>query len=318
MRRALLGLAAAWAFAAAAQAATVNRIIAVVNDDVITDAELAQQLREVIEDRGRQPTDEERRQLQRALLGQLVERKLMLQEAKRLEVPIGANHVTDRLNTIRQRYASEEEFRQSLATSGVTEEQLKEDVRKQLMVQWVIEAKVRSHIVVSPQEVSQEIDSNPELAKPGDRVRASHLLIRVDEDRTEAEAKALIEQLHQQLARGASFEELARRHSGDQYAEEGGAMDWVAQGELMPGLDAALFSLAPGGLSAPIRSELGYHLLRVDERRASDRLSVLDANRAVHQRLFERKFNRAFREWLDDLKRRAYIEVELDTSHEGG
>ncbi len=305
--------------AAAAHAATVNRIIAVVNEDVITHAELSRRMQEIIEEHGSQPSEEELRKLQQAVLGHLIDQQLMLQEAKRLEVPIGPEQVSERLNELRRRYASEEEFRQSLADSGISEEELKESLRKQLMVQWVIEAKVRSNILVSPQEVSEEIGANPELAKPGDRIRASHLLIRVNEKRTEADAKALIERLHQQLVQGETFSDLARRHSEDQYAEQGGQMDWMAQGELLPELDAVLFALKPGELSAPVRTELGYHLVKLDERRASTSLSVLEANRAVHHRLYDRKFQRAFREWLDGLKRRAYIEVELDnTPHEGG
>ena len=86
-------------------------------------------------------------------------------------------------------------------------------------------------------------------------------------------------------------------------------MGWVAQGELLPELDEALARLDAGGPSAPIRTQLGFHLVRVEERRSVSSLSVMEANRAVSQRLFERKFDEAFTRWLGELTKRAYIEI---------
>ena len=86
-------------------------------------------------------------------------------------------------------------------------------------------------------------------------------------------------------------------------------MGWVAQGELMPELDAALFSLKPGEYSRPIQTHLGFHLVKVEERRTAESLSVAEANRSVYQRLYQQKFQDAFGRWLAQLKRRAYIEI---------
>jgi peptidyl-prolyl cis-trans isomerase SurA len=108
---------------------------------------------------------------------------------------------------------------------------------------------------------------------------------------------------------GADFAELAKAHSEDAYRRSGGAMDWMAQGELLPELDQALFTLRPGELSEPIRSSLGFHLLRVEERRSAASLSVLEANRAVYHELYQQKFEEVLHQWLTDLIRQAYIRV---------
>jgi len=162
---------------------------------------------------------------------------------------------------------------------------------------------------VSPQEVAREIGVHPELAKPGDRARVSHILVRVSETRSAEQARALVEQLHGRLTSGAAFADLARRHSEDSHAEAGGAMGWVAQGELLPELDAVLFSLPIGEVSGPIQTRLGFHLVTVEERRAASSLSVTEANHAVYQQLYQKKFQQAFSRWLDGLLRRAYIEI---------
>ena len=216
--------------------------------------------------------------------------------------------VIERLDDIRARVGSEELFRRSLAGAGLSEEQLKERLREQLLVQKLIDAKIRSAIMVSPQEIASQLQTHPEEVKPGDRVRASHILIRVTESRSAEQASALITEIRQQLDGGASFAELAKRYSEDPQADEGGEMGWVAQGQLLPELDAELFRLKPGEISGPIQTRLGFHLIKVDERRTAASLSVLEANRAIYQRLFEQKFQAAMKRWLSELKRKAYIE----------
>ncbi len=302
----LLGLGAAPAGAAQ----TVNRIVAIVNDAVITHADVAEEVNGVLAEQDT-PTlgSQDAGRLQQAVLDRLIDRQLLLQEAKRVGVTLGSDEVIQRLELIRQRFGSEEAFQQSLRESQTSEEELKEHIRDQLLVQKLIEAKIRSTIVVSPQEVATALEQHPELAREGDRVKASHMLVRVNDTRSDAEAQALAERLRAQLQAGADFAALARQHSEDAYREQGGQMDWTAQGELMPELDEALFALKPGELSAPLRSRLGFHLLRVDDRRAADRLSFVEANRAIQQQLYQQKFAAAMSRWLAELRRRAYIQI---------
>ena len=299
-------------------AETVNRIVAIVNDEIITEADVASHISALLEDQAPQETPVPSDQMQEAVLQRLIEQRLILQEATRANVAVNSQDIIDHLEELRVRFGSEEAFRQSLAQSSLTEPQLKEKLREQLLVQRVIDEQVRSTIVVSPQEVAQELGTHPELAKAGDRVRASHLLVRVNEHRSADAARALINDLHQRLVHGADFAELARRYSEDSHRDDGGVMGWVAQGELLPELDAALFGLKEGTVSEPIQTRLGFHVVRVEERRTATSLSVTEANHAIYQRLYQQKFQAAFAKWLADLKRHAYIELlpaSAETSH---
>lgn len=299
------GLAASPVWAAE----TVNRIVAVVNDAVITEAEVVAHANAMLNDAEAIPEDADPADVHQAVLKHLIEQQVILQEAKRAAIAIHPEEVAERLGRFRQGFDSEEAFQQSLVDAGVTEEQLKQTVRDQLLVHRVIEVQVRSAISVSPQEIAHELELKPELAQPGERVRASHILVRVDERRSEEEARALIGTIRKQLEEGADFAELATQHSEDSHREAGGAMDWVAQGELLPGLDAALFALPVGQLSEPVQTRLGFHLVKVHERRNASSLSVTDANNAITQQLYRHKYQTAFARWLADLKRQAYIEI---------
>ena len=74
-------------------------------------------------------------------------------------------------------------------------------------------------------------------------------------------------------------------------------------------LDSVSFSLNPGEISGPIRTTIGFHLIKVEERRLAEGLSLMEANQTVYQQLYQQKFAQAFRRWIEDLKRRAYIEI---------
>ncbi len=295
-------------------AVTVNQIVAVVNDEVITEADVTQQVNDALEDQpGTPPADADARTMQQTVLQRLIEQRLILQEAKRAGIIIPSDQVILRIEAMRKRFAGEAAFQQSLIDSGLTDELLKERIRDQLMVRQLIETKIRSKIVVSPQEVAKELAQHPERAKPGDRVRALHILVRVSETHSEEQARALIERLKRELSQGADFAALAKQHSEDPHAEAGGAMGWVAQGELLPELDAALFTLKPGEVSEPIQTRLGFHLVKAEERRAANSLSLTEANMAVYEQMFQQKFQRAFSQWLNELKRNAYIEVLVES-----
>lgn len=295
-------------------AGTVNRIVALVNDEVITEADVNQRVNDALEDgEGALPSAGDAEGMHETILQRLIEQRLILQEAKRAGIVASSDQVALRVDALRKRFATEEEFQQSLVDSNLNEEQLKEKIRDQLLVRQLIDAKVRAKVVVSPQEVSRELAQHPDRAKPGDRVRASDILVRVGETRSEEQARALIQRLKQQASQGADFAALAKQHSEDPHAGEGGAMGWVAQGELLPELDAALFTLTPGEVSEPIQTRLGFHLLKVEERRAASSLSVTEANMAIYEQMFQQKFERAFSRWLNELKRDAYIEILVDS-----
>jgi parvulin-like peptidyl-prolyl isomerase len=307
---AMLAVVVACSGSALAFADTVNRIVAIVNDEVITEADVTSRVTELLEDEeGRPKSSLNPSEMNQLMLRHLIEQRLMLQEARRANVSVTPEEIAERLDTIKARFGSEEEFEEMLAQSQLPKEQLKQQIREQLMVKRLIDVKIRSAITISPRDVAKELSLHPELAKPGDRVLASHLLIRVTENRSEEQARALIEDLHRQLAEGADFASLAKRYSEDANGAEGGVMRWVAQGELLPELDATLFSLKAGELSSPIQTRLGFHLVRVDERRPAEYLSMAEANRTVYEQLYQRKFEETFTRWLSGLTQRAYIEV---------
>ncbi|MBI4323311.1 MAG: peptidylprolyl isomerase [Candidatus Omnitrophica bacterium] len=290
-----------------ALAGAADRIVAVVNEEIVTESDVLSQMSALLRDEDPPADSAQARQMQQAVLQRLIDERLILQEAKRLGLTVGSDEVAERLRDIRARFERDEEYAAMLKESGLTEEQLKLKLRQQLLVQKAIDAKIRSRVLVSPAELTGP-DAQAS-GQAGEEVLAQHLLIRVTKERPAEQALAMATQLQERLRSGESFEELARTYSEDPHAQDGGRLGWVRHGELLPELDEALFALRDGECSAPIKSPLGFHLVKLLERRSLSEEQAAASRREAEQRLYQDKFAKAMTQWLQELRRRAYIEL---------
>lgn len=148
-------------------------------------------------------------------------------------------------------------------------------------------------------------------AKPVTQTRARHILIRTNEVVSEEDARRRLQVLRERIEAGADFAELARLNSEDGTAARGGDLGWVYPGDTVPEFERAMNALKPGELSAPVRTPFGFHLIRVEERRAGDP-SAERRRQQARQALRERKADEAYQEWLRQLRDRTYVEMRLD------
>jgi len=297
--------------ASVAEAQLLNRIVAVVNDEILTEADVEMRMHAFQDGLPEEAKDLPPEKIRGAVLIRLIEERLMYQEAKRLGVTVNAEEVSAELEAMRRTIGSEEDLRQALADAGLSKEGLKEQLRDQLMVKKIIGARVRSQVVVTPHEVAQELRVRPEARENELLVEVFHMLIRVNGRRSEEEAREAIEGIHQSLLEGEDFGELAREHSEDPNASQGGAMGWVGPGVLLPELDAVVFNLEEGKASMPVRSPLGFHLVKIGGRRTVSSVSANEQKRMIENRLYQEKFDREFRAWMDELKKDAYIDIRV-------
>jgi len=144
-----------------------------------------------------------------------------------------------------------------------------------------------------------------------DQTHARHILIKVNEVTSEADAKARIDRLRERIAGGAKFEDLARVNSEDASSAKGGDLGWLSPGDTVPDFEHAMDKLKPDEVSPPVRTPFGWHIIQVLERRKQD---VTDARRREQARLAlrERKSDEQFSDFLRQLRDRTYVEYRLD------
>lgn len=143
------------------------------------------------------------------------------------------------------------------------------------------------------------------------QTRVRHILIKVNEMVSEADARRRIDTLQERLTYGrANFAELAKQYSNDGSAPKGGDLGWISPGETVPDFEAAMNALKIGVVSAPVRSPFGWHLIEVLERRED---ASQERQRAqVRKLLHERKSEEAYQDWLRQIRDRAYVEYRLE------
>ncbi|MEO8738168.1 MAG: peptidylprolyl isomerase [Casimicrobiaceae bacterium] len=144
-----------------------------------------------------------------------------------------------------------------------------------------------------------------------DQTHARHVLIRVSELVSEADAKIKIDRVKDRLDSGTKFEDVARLNSEDGSASKGGDLGWLNPGDTVPEFQEAMDKLAINQISAPVRSPFGWHVIQVLERRKQD--ITADRQRAEAQlAIRQRKAEEAFQAWVREVRDRAYVEIRLD------
>lgn len=143
------------------------------------------------------------------------------------------------------------------------------------------------------------------------QTHARHILLRVNELLSSDEAHRKLVALKERLDHGADFAELARLHSNDLSAAQGGDLGWLFQGDTVPDFERAMDALGPGEVSAPVQSPFGWHLIQVIERKTAEP-GAARQRLLARQALRERKSDEAYEDWLRQLRDRAYVEYRLE------
>ncbi len=292
-----------------AGAETTDRIIAFVNDEIITEGDVKAQMSALLEQADHQVPDRTKAQeLRQAVIQHLIEERLIVQEARRMGLAVSSEEVQDRLRAIQQRSGTPEVYAKMLREANLTEEQLKKKLREQLLAQKAVTQEIRAKISISPLELSRARTASPQPAEAGEELRAYHVLVRVSDNRTPEEAQALAAHLQEQLLNGADVNTQASRDAKTP-GVEGSVIGWVHRGQLLPEIDQVLFGLKEGGVSPPIQTHLGSHVVKVIERRRISAADVAAVDERLQQQLYQAKFLKAMEEWLQSLRRHAYIRV---------
>jgi peptidyl-prolyl cis-trans isomerase SurA len=144
-----------------------------------------------------------------------------------------------------------------------------------------------------------------------DQTHARHILVRVNELTSEAEAKSKIERMKDRLDSGANFADLAKLNSEDASAAKGGDLGWLSAGDTVAEFDDAMKKLQPNQVSPPVRTSFGWHLIEVLERRKQD-VTIDRARNEAQTAIRQRKADEAFQDWVRQVRDKAFVEIRLD------
>ncbi|HSG76561.1 MAG TPA: peptidylprolyl isomerase [Burkholderiales bacterium] len=284
----LLALAALVPAAAAARdAVLVDRVVAVVNKDVITLTELAQRTeRAAAELRRQRIAAPERGVLQRQVLERLVLDKAQLQLAESTGLRVDELQLDRAVQRVAQNNGMAlAEFRRVLERDGIDFEEFRAELRQQILLARLRDREVEDRVQVSEAEIDAFLEDNKAGLADAVEYDAAHILVRVPEQASPeqvAQARARAARVREEARAGADFARLAASHSDAGDALQGGALGWRTPGRLPELFAEALRDMQPGTVSELLRSPAGFHVVKLLGRRGAGAAAAVTQTRARH------------------------------------
>ena len=292
-------------------------MIAVVNGTIITQGEFDRvmdyELRRAAQS-GQQIPDAQMPKIENSILDSLIVGELLFQESKKKGIQVKPETVTEQLTIVKKRFPSEAEFKKALEENKMTESKIKADIKRDMAIQQLLDKEVDQKVQITDEEGKTFYDTNPQLFQQPERVKASHILIKVDEGTTEekkVEARKKIKEVQQKVQKGEDFAELAKTYSEGPSASKGGDLGLFGRGQMVKPFEDAAFSLKPNETSDIVETKFGYHLIKVVDKQPAKKIAYADVKDRINKHLKDQKLRTDRQLYFDKLKKDAKIEKFL-------
>jgi peptidyl-prolyl cis-trans isomerase SurA len=312
----------AWYGVWAEAAQVLEGIAAVVNEEIVTISEVrdamvleAEQLRQ---QNSGATLQQKLQELYQRTLQSLIDVELQLERARKLNLSVSEEEVTYHVDRLKeQNQITDEQLQQMLQSRGLTLEAYREQVRRGLLVGKVVNAEVRSRLVILDSELEEAYRQQQEHYRIAGELTVSHILFVVPEHATpeqDAYTKEKAAAVLQQLRQGGDFVTLAKLHSEGPSADRGGMLGTFRSGELLPGFEEAVAGLQPGEISDLVRTRVGWHIIRVEDKKAGDYQPFEAVRDTIKEELSRTRAEQKYEEWVESLRQQAYVTVLYEGS----
>jgi peptidyl-prolyl cis-trans isomerase SurA len=283
----------------------VDRIIAVVNTELITLSELKSEIEpeeKRLQAQYRGPDLQRRlQQLEYTGLTRMIERKLQMQIAQKKGVEVTDEEV---------KRAAQELQRQGEKVDDSSPDDQKH-IREQLTLLKVVDREVRSGVMISEVEMQRYFESHMNRFALPAEYRLSQILIVPRSTETQAGGRKRAASAHEALKKGADFSDVALRFSDGPESTRGGNLGVVRQGELLPQIERAVAQLEPGQATEPIETSQGWHIIRLEEKKPPQFRPFAEVKNEIQNLVYQQKTEDVYRIWMAELKNKSHIDVRF-------
>ncbi len=265
----------------------LDKIIAVVDDNIITQIELDDRLKLIsqqIQQQGSRLPSEDR--LRKQVLERLILEKLQLEMAKKTGIRINDEMVNRVVNNIaRQNNLSLEQFREVLKRDGFEFAEFRENIRREVTISRLRKIRVENKVNISEQEIDNFLSQSGKDRSAGDEYHLSHILIATPEAATPEQiekAKATAEKVIAELNDGADFGQKAIAVSNDELALKGGDLGWRKTAQLPTLFTSVVSTMTKNEIKGPLRSASGFHIIKLKDKRSNSQKHIVNQTMARH------------------------------------
>ncbi len=293
----------------------LDRVVAVVNEEALTLSEIQEEgqpvVRKIFQDFIGLERERRLEEAQKRLLEDLIDRRLLYQVAKREGSLPSATEISGAIEELKRnnKAPDDAQFRALLRAEGLTMEQVRRTVEERLAIGRLLARQVRSSIIIEEDELLRYYQSHPEKFKREPLAEIRHIFISVPPGTEEAAAQARAEEARRKIQGEADFVEVAREYADPSAGGLPGEAMTVHRGDLAPEIEAEAFSLPAGGVSQPIRTGAGWSLIKVERVQTEPVAPFAEARDAIRDQVFQEKFEAKRKEWLVNLRSRAFIQI---------
>jgi len=295
----------------AESAMVLDKIVAIVNKDVITWGELykAMEFESGQEMKSMKEEDKQKffKNNELPFLEVMIDMRLEVQEAAKMGISANEEEVNKAIENMKKKYSmTQEVFAQTLVKEGFSMAEYRKKLSEQIMVTRVVDQEVRGKIVISEADIDRDLIQHSELTKDEEGYQVSLIFLKTGDDRKKVEEQAA--SIFEKLKAGGDFSEIARQYSEDSNAKNGGDLGFIKKSEISKELLAVLSTMKAGDISQPFWSNNGMNILKLNEMRAYK--TPQEVRDAVRQKLYEEKFNMDIKSWVKGLRERSYVEIK--------
>jgi peptidyl-prolyl cis-trans isomerase SurA len=295
-----------------------DRIVAVVNQEIITLSELekwVEPLQKEITSEDRLHRKEQLQEFRRKILEQLIDEKLIDQEVKKLGIKVTSKEMDGVIEEVKRRNGfTQEDMEKALAREGLTVDAFKKQVEKGLQRRKLIQSAVKTVSKPGEKELREFYQNNKDKYRTPVSFRPGHILFVIPKGATPGEIREIKKKCQgvlDKIRRGEDFRELAIVYSEDVSAKEGGDLGYFKKGELLPGLEKEILRLNVGEVSGIVRTEFGFHIVKLNERKGGNPLPFEEVKEYVEAEYYTQETEKAFKNYLVTLKEKSVIEIKL-------
>ncbi len=302
----------------AADAVVVDRIVAVVNDDLITLFDLNQSFQPYEENiKALGYTSEREREtlfkLRTDLLSRLIERKLTDQVIKKNNLEVSEQEINTALERIKEgRSLTDEDLRAELAQQGLTLEEYRKNLKQQLLRNKLVNREIKSKIVITEDDISNYYNAHRENYAGEMKYHIWNIFIRPSQFADSSTQRLALEKMEAvvtKLTQGQSFESLAVEEPDSPMAPQGADLGLYRLDELSPQLQKAVKDMKAGDYSPILKTEMGYQIIYVQKIVETDSKSVAEVKSEIQETLYNEAVDNKFQTWLKDLRKRSHIKI---------
>lgn len=295
----------------------LNAIAASVNDEIITLYEVNREAQPLMRESEKKGIldDGERKRIRRAALDSLVEKKLVEQKIRELNIKISEEEINQAIDDVRrQNSLTQEGLVRALAGQGLSYDQYRAQLKEQLERLRLVSQEVRSRIQVGESEIRAYYDANLAKYSEDETFRARHIFFKTNEKASADEIKRTMNTALMVLAEaksGRDFAELARTYSEDPAAKkDGGDLGSFRKGDMQPELEQAILGMTQGDVSELVYTPLGFHLIKLEARIPGKPRPFESVKSEIEETLYRKKSEERFSKWAKELRSKANIELK--------